>query len=301
MTPKRAKARAPRSTPDAPAPMRPVRRPYAHAVAAARDFCAPFGMRDPHDVDLEALAMTRDAIVVPRNFARGEGHLLRDRASGRALIVVKEDVRGTPKERFVIAHELGHLLLHEDLDDLPRCTGDVAKLAPGARRAESEASDAGCEITMPEAWFTRKMDECASRAPTLDELRAMASYFRGSLTATALRALVFARTPSAFVVSKQGRVAWCACSEGWDVYIHRRAPLHERTAAHAAGRGVDTPREGIAVDGKAWGDARGDVELREWALHAASEDVVLSWMTRTASNADVDVRARDPLLREAHA
>ena len=299
MTPKLAKARAPRSTPDAPAPMRPVRQPYAHAVAAARDFCAPFAMRDPHDVDLEALAMTKEAIVLPRPFARGEGHLLRDRASGRALIAVKESVLGTPKARFVVAHELGHLLLHEDLDVLPRCTGDVAKLPPGARRAESEASDAGCEITMPEAWFARELDACASRAPTLEELRAMASYFRASLTATALRALVFARTPSAFVVSREGRVAWCACSEGWDVYIHRKAPLHESTAAHAAGRGALVPGEGVAIRGKVWGDARGDVELREWALAAANEDVVLSWMTRTASNVDVDVRVKDPLLRGA--
>ena len=272
--------------------IRPVRQPYAHAVAAARELCAPLGMREPRDVDVEALAYLKGALVVPSRAPRGEGHLLRDRATGAAIIAVRDVFYGTPKGRFITAHETGHLLLHPDLDALPRCTGTVERLPPGARRLEGEASDAGCEIVMPEAWFTRAL---GAGAPAFDHLRAMASHFDVSLTATALRALQFVTTPCAFVVAKAGQVSWWACSEGWDVYVHRRAAIPERTASAAAARGVDVPRGGVAVAGAAWGDVVGDVELREEVLAAKGEDVVLAWMTRVPSRADAVLARADAL------
>jgi hypothetical protein len=190
-------------------------------------------MRDPRDVDLEAIAMHLGALVEPRSFPRGEGHLLRDRATGTALIAVRADLYGTQKGRFVAAHEIGHLISHPDIDALPICTGDVARLPPGARRIEGEASDGGCEILMPEAWFA---PSCAGRAPALGELRALASRFDVSLSSTALRALQFVGVPCAFVVVVGGVVDWWACSAGWDVYVHRKTRVPEPSSRSGSPR-----------------------------------------------------------------
>jgi hypothetical protein len=149
--------------------IRPVRRPYAHAVAAARELCAPLGMRDWDDIDVEAIAVEAEIdCILPRPLRRCEGQLLRSRATGEALIAVREDLYGTRRARFVIPHEIGHKLLHVAHDVLPRCTGDLVGLTRAEQRLEGEASDAGCEIVMPEALFA---PACRGAAPSLDALR----------------------------------------------------------------------------------------------------------------------------------
>lgn len=268
--------------------IRPVRQPYAHAVAAARGLCTPLGMREPRDIDVEAIAQTLGALVMPRPFPRGEGHLLRDRVTGASIIAVRDVFVGMPKWRFVVAHEIGHLLLHPHLDALPRCTGNVDRLPPGARKLEGEASDAGCEIVMPEAWFAPR---CCGLE--LDGLRALASHFGMSLASTALRALQLTDTPSAYVVTKAGMVEWWACSAGWDVYVHRRARVPDTTAAARAASGLDVAGKAVVLAGAAWGDARVDVEVREEVVVAKEDDVVISWLTRVGGEVGVVERGVD--------
>ncbi len=126
----------------APRVMSPVRRPYAHAVEAARAFCAPLRMREPRDVDVEALAMRAGAsVILPRKRTRGEGHVLRGRAEDGGIVAVREDVYGTPKGSFVVVHEIGHMLLHHQHDELPICTGASVAAPPRARKTEGEASE----------------------------------------------------------------------------------------------------------------------------------------------------------------
>ena len=254
-----------------PKVVRPIRRPYPMAVAAVREFCAPRGLREPRDVDVPLLAMEKGAVVVPGPCGRGEGHLLRGRR--RSLIVIREDLYGTLKGTFVAGHELTHLLCHHALDELPICTGE-ARATPGTRRIEGEASDGSSELLMPEAWFAPAVTGCAT-APTLADLEAMAAHYRVPLEAAALRALLWVNEPCALVVAEHGRVAWCAYSEGWSVYVHRKAPLPEGTgAARVAGE---------RVRGAAWGEqTRGAVEVTEHAVvsREAGDATVVAWLVQ---------------------
>jgi Zn-dependent peptidase ImmA (M78 family) len=130
----------------------------------------------------------------------------------RGLVAIKDVIWCTRHGRFVLAHEIGHLLLHAEHDVLPACLDGTAKLAAGARKIESEATDAGCEIVMPEAWFA---PDCRGEAPGMDRLRAMADRFDVDLAAAGLRALLYVERPCAMVVARGGVVDWVACSEGW--------------------------------------------------------------------------------------
>jgi hypothetical protein len=271
-----------------------MRRPYAHAVAAARELCAGLGMRDWKDIDVEAVAVKAEIdCILPRPLGTCEGQLLRSRATGAALIAVREDLYGTRRANFVIPHEIGHKLLHAAHDVLPRCTSDLAGFTRAEKKIEGEASDAGCEIVMPEALFA---PECAGAAPPLDALRDLSDRASMSLTATAMRALLFVEVPCAFVLVERGLVSWCACSEGWDVYIHRRAAVPEGTATAAVLRTGQQRVGGVRALGSAWGEAENGVEIVEHAHYAKDVDVALVWLVRDAYGCQPP-----PSSRAAHA
>jgi hypothetical protein len=239
-----------------PLALRPVRRPYPHAVDAARALCEPLGMCDPGDLDVEALAHLAGADVLlshPR--VQGEGHTLRASGGARGLVAIGESIWSTRHGRFVLAHEIGHLLLHAGHDVLSACLESGAQLPPGARKIEGEASDAGCEILMPETWFA---PGCRGAPPGMTELRAMADRFEVDVTTAGLRALLYVEAPCAIVVAKGGVVEWVACSEGWDLYLRRKAPLPEGSAAarFANGARVDARGGGVECDASVWGGRR---------------------------------------------
>jgi hypothetical protein len=235
--------------------VRPVRRPYAHVVDAVRRRCAPLGLRDPRDVDVSAIAHDAGAeLIVRSKNVRGEGHTLRARGTddgGRALVAIADTIWGTRHGRFVLAHEVGHLWLHVEQDVLPVFMGSASELPPGSRKIEAEATDAGCELLMPEAWFAVS---CRGAAPTIRAVQAMADRFGVDLAAAAMRALLYVEHPCALVVAKGGIVAWVACSEGWDLYLRRKRPLPDGSAAAAAARGGRGARDGIVCDARVWGE-----------------------------------------------
>jgi IrrE N-terminal-like domain len=289
---------ASRETPKRRLEMRPVRRPYAHVVEAARRLLEPLGIREPRDVDVAAIAHAAGAeYVVPSAKLRGEGHTLRARGGGgRALVAIADTIWGTRHGRFVAAHEVGHLWMHAEQDVLPVFMGSATRLAPGARKIEAEATDAGCEILMPEAWFA---GACRGAAPGMRELRAMADRFEVDLAAAALRALLYVEEPCAVVVAKGGVVDWVACSEGWDLYLRRKRPLPEGSAAATVARGGTCAEGGMVCAARVWGErpreegADGDIdesaaasgEVREYV--AKESDLVIAWLVRTG----LDVRA----------
>jgi hypothetical protein len=221
-------------------------------VQAARDLVAPLGLREPRDIDVEAIAERAKArAILPMRFTRGEGHLLRGR-NGAAIIAVREDVYGTPKGSLVVLHEVGHLLHPHHPDALSLCTGASKRAPKTAKVSEGEANDVAAEIGMPEAWFAPR---CNGEAPSLGALRDLAATFGMSLTATALRALLFVDEPCALVGVARGKVDWWACSRGWSVHIHRKADVREPASIR---RGV--------IAGSAWGDDEEGSRLRQWSV-----------------------------------
>jgi IrrE N-terminal-like domain len=284
------------ATPDAPKPkrpltLRPVRRPYAHAVDAARALCGPLRMCDPGDIDVEALAHLAGAdFLLSHPRVQGEGHTLRASGGAWGLVAIAQSIWWTRHGRFVLAHEIGHLLLHAGYDVLSACLESGAQLAPGARKIEGEASDAGCEILMPEAWFA---PGCRGAAPGGNELRAMAERFDVDVAAAALRALLYVEVPCAMVVAKGGVVDWVACSEGWDLYLRRKAALPEASAAARVVNGgrLDARGGGVECDANVWGGRRESEgksdeapaivgSVREYVHRDERTGAVIAWLVR---------------------
>src|ERR1700722_9067889 len=90
------------------------------AVLSAKKLVSSLKIQYPDEIEIDLIAAYCGASVTYRHLSHEEGHLLR--AADTGLIVVDERAQTSEKWRFVIAHELGHLICHRDLDQLQLCT-----------------------------------------------------------------------------------------------------------------------------------------------------------------------------------
>ena len=115
-------------------------------------------------VDVRALAQALGAEVrMHRADAELSGFLLRDSAKRRTIIGVNTEQHPN-RQRFTIAHEIGHLLLHEGRPMYIDSTQQVFRLSlrskdssTGEIVAEREANLFAAEVLMPEALIEREL------------------------------------------------------------------------------------------------------------------------------------------------
>ena len=115
----------------------------------------------PVDEIAESLGIT----IQRDNFDGGDtddisGFLFRNKATGRAVIGVNAS-QGAERQRFTIAHELGHFLLHEGdtvhVDRDFRVKLRNSKSSEGTDREEKEANLFAAELLMPERFLDEEL------------------------------------------------------------------------------------------------------------------------------------------------
>jgi Zn-dependent peptidase ImmA (M78 family) len=248
-----------------------VRLLLPRAVHAARTLLADAGVRGPRDIHPELLAARRGAMVCYGPMRTAAGALVR--AGDHAVIWVDERDRHDARGRFTVLHELGHLLLHGDVDHFRQCV-EGAPWRDGRRRyIEREANHFAAETAMPED-HARPL--CAAARPTLDDVERLMATFRTSLQASAIRYVELATAPCAFVFSDDGRhVSWAPESAAFPGAIENDFRLHPKSLAAqvASARGGEMgPRE---VPGVAWG---GTQPFVEHAIALGQRGPVVSWV-----------------------
>jgi Zn-dependent peptidase ImmA (M78 family) len=146
-------------------------------------------------VDVKELAERMGLVVVPES-APDElsGFLLRDPKKGRAIIGVNANHHPN-RQRFTIAHECGHFLLHqgEKLHVDKRESGWLVKLRDGKSAAgtnvdEMEANFFAAELLMPSEWLAADL----AKGPPLniddeERIKKLAKRYEVSAQALALR------------------------------------------------------------------------------------------------------------------
>lgn len=92
----------------------------ARGERAARQLLVDLKINHPVEVDIDTLAYMRGALVrdTPMTGAQGRSCRIGD----RAIISVNDQVTYMPRRRYVVAHELGHLEIHRDRNQLSRVT-----------------------------------------------------------------------------------------------------------------------------------------------------------------------------------
>jgi|SoiMethySBSTD1v2_1073268.scaffolds.fasta_scaffold98836_4 Zn-dependent peptidase ImmA (M78 family) len=197
-------------------------RELTDAVLCARGVIAGLHIQKPAEILIEEIAFAHGAIVRYEALAGADGRLVR--LGDRGVIRVRGDIPESGRRRFVIAHELGHLLLRHGADVLKLCDEqDLLEWVKGQRSYENEANEFAAELLMPEDFFRPR---CQTGDPSLRAIERLADEFQTSLTATAVRYVEISSDRCAVVISQNGQIRWNRCSTAFPYWLLRRGPLH---------------------------------------------------------------------------
>jgi hypothetical protein len=218
----------------------------ALARQAARRIITDLGISDPAEIDVDAIAMTRDLVVQEDSVTGAEAWLIP--GGRRGFVRLRSDIPEIGRKRFATAHELGHWELHRGLSQLSYCTdGDIHgyKGSP----SEIEASAFAGELLMPTSLFGPR---CRAK-PSLALVKSLAETFATTLTATAVRFVEESRETCIAVFSKNGEIAWSRRKDGSDSpWIALGQHLHVDSIAYDVSKG-DVPSSGMKpVPSEAW-------------------------------------------------
>ncbi|NTX09274.1 ImmA/IrrE family metallo-endopeptidase [Myxococcus sp. CA056] len=220
-------------------------------IRRARQILHQLGLPHIADISIEDFAHLRGALVRSIPLTNCEGRL--SRLNGRAVISVNSSLHYTPRKRFVVAHELGHLEIHKEHNqaELSLCTEQaISELYD--QGAEQEANAFASELLMPaDLWRKR----CEVAHPSINHISSLATEFHTSLTASAIRFAKLSSERCCTVYSQDGNIKWAAPGPSFGYYIGKDTRLHPATLASdyfRTGSCTEGPEE---VDASAWLDS----------------------------------------------
>jgi len=155
-----------------------------------------------------------------------DGCLLK-RAEAKRILINK-NILHLNRQRFTLAHELGHLQIKNHAEEMYRCLASDIQRYRGVRQMENEANDFASELLLPEANIQSIVRK---RRLSMDLVKNISEDYGISLTATALKIIKVCPDRGAVVLSENGRIKWSFESKSFG-YEVRKTKLHEYTYAY---------------------------------------------------------------------
>lgn len=230
-----------------------------------------FGIADPAEIDVEAIAFERGVIVRRLPLVGCEARIV---GHGDRAIVSVDSTKSPRRQRFSIAHELGHWQLHRG-QVLFCASSDIGD----GRASESErmANRYAADLLMPRYLFLPRA--LAVREPTWTGVEQLSDAFKTSRPATAIRLVELDAFPIILVCHRQAGRQWFKCSPSTDDW-HVRADLDSRTAAIELLYGTTSELPPRSLTGDAWltGAAAGRFRIVEHSIRSADSVYSLLWL-----------------------
>jgi Zn-dependent peptidase ImmA (M78 family) len=230
------------------------RREASLAQARAAEVLRGLNIEAVDEIDIEAIAYHHGLRVCEGGLEGARGRLVsRD---GRGIIRISADIGSSGQRRFVIAHELGHHLLHAARGKASVClVNDFVRYED--REPETEANRFAAELLMPKQFFEPL---CDVKRPSLKDVEKLSHLFDATLTAAAIRFVDLCPEACAVVWSEEGRVKWAARGNDFYGWIGRNRLLNSGSHAYDAFRGDPIPDTPQLVSASTWADRmRGDL------------------------------------------
>lgn len=238
---------------------------------SAADVLNELAIRDPGQIDVEAIAHFCRATVVYEPLVGCEAHIVGRK--DRAIITVNSSAP-RPRQRFSAAHELGHWMRDRGTVGFA-C--DKSKLSPQQRAEGPEhlANVYAADLLLPLSLFVPRAQ---GRSITFETTRALAQQFDTSLTATAIRLVQHGSFP-AMVLYIDGSVRkWSVRGPDVPAFLKLRDDPAATTVAHDLlhGEQPDSPTD-VYADG--WFDHPGAdrFNLREDSVRVGRGVLTILW------------------------
>lgn len=219
----------------------------------ARGVIKDLKISQPSDISVEDIAWNQGALVIDGGVSGCDARLLYTPEAGPARLRVRQNLAPPGKRRFAIAHELGHLALKHDPGLPTECSEkEFLRWYNGQSDKEAEANVFAAELIMPESLFAPVAN---STQPSFETIERLASDFKTTLTATAIRYAQLSGKRCAVVCSSNRRVDWCWPSPEFHYWIRRGQELRGNSFAidfFDKGPSAQEMREAQAVPRNAW-------------------------------------------------
>ncbi|MCJ2077670.1 ImmA/IrrE family metallo-endopeptidase [Methylobacterium sp. E-016] len=240
-------------------------------VSPAERLLVELGIKDPRDIDLEAIAFSQGAYVKYRPMDRCEATIV---GNDRLAIIAVNSLSIPKRQRFSIAHEIGHWLLHRN--KLLFCTSkDIGGFARNAMDPERQADDFASDLLLPTFMFKPAIRRI--RSLSLQALDDLSGTFEASRTATLLKVVKSNRFPIVMVRDGLDGRRWFWSSKVVSARWRIRNDIDPESFAyellHSGGTGSTAARK---VGADAWFEFRGcaDEEVREQSFVSVLGEVI---------------------------
>ena len=186
--------------------------------------------------------------VVYRRVETYEGALLRIKGIPRGCVVINSSIREESRQRFTLAHEIGHFVLPDQQDLSAPCVRDaIENWDEDLNRPEVDANRFAAEILMPRSI----LGEYLRSEPSFESLRSIAGLCGTSLTASGFQLMALTSFRACLVWSQKGRVRWYKPSQEFIRWV-KKGHLSESTFASDCFKGKAVPDRLEPVPASAW-------------------------------------------------
>lgn len=233
--------------------------------------------------NLAAIASRIGLTIREVNSKAFDGALLRvpDRPRGIIAVRARADLREFRRQRFTIAHEIGHYVLPGHGTTSPVCREDQIEVwGKGATDQEDAANRFASELLLPSEQVALVVKE---RAASIQTARFLSDKFQTSLTAAALKCIEVTDDACVLVMSFDGIVKRYRPSRLWRYIIPMGCALGHGTLAKYLSEDSEGRQKSGVISALAW--AMGNkymemgAELLEDSILLPRYNIVLSILT----------------------
>ena len=140
-----------------------------------------------------------------------EGMLKANKSKTKWLIVYNDGNGSEGRQRFTVAHEFGHYMVHRELQDEFACHDDEISTGERSKRdIEAEADQFASTLLMPYDDFRRQVN---GQPISFDLIGHCADRYGVSLTAAALRWIDIAPERAILIASRDDHMLWAKSNE----------------------------------------------------------------------------------------
>ncbi|WP_294347915.1 ImmA/IrrE family metallo-endopeptidase [uncultured Sphingobacterium sp.] len=166
------------------------------------------GWMSPDDFTLDEIASSLNIVIKEKTLAGAEGRILIKGDSG--VITIDGSICSEGKRNFVLAHEIGHFLMHKDAVALFSETDMTLNEWYKKGNQENEANCFATEFLLPRRLFVSLVE---NKRLSLSLIEDLSSYFHTSILATFLRYADLGKYPLMVVFIEDGIVKWKRASK----------------------------------------------------------------------------------------
>lgn len=197
----------------------------------ARELLSELQILEPNEIDIERIAIFKDAEVRHEPLQGMDGCIVREGSA--AVITVNSRIDFEGQKRFVVAHELGHFFLHPNTRQVDSVTQEQSNNWSDHQEVEEyEANLFAAELLMPTSMFAARIK---GKAPSFELIESLQQEFRTTLTATAVQFVLTTKEECAIVSCANRQRLWFIVSPGFSFAMLYENFVHGLSCAAEVG------------------------------------------------------------------